>query len=300
MPEAMASSLVAATAHDRLDAEQNRLLVIEDDEFMRVTMQCMIESINTPALNLHVEFTESGEQAWDLMRAKRFDIALVDVHLPGVSGLDLSWCVKQQTPKEVSSGPSQMASHETILIACTSDESSRDRIFDCGLHDILLKPVSIKDLRHMLHKWLPRTSAASDPQYKQQANHSSAVTAARVLLVEDDVVTRSMTELMFQQLGLCADMAADGEIAMAMMAKRDYKLLLFDINLPDLSGYALCSWYKSMCRNESRPIGYVVAVTSDPDLQACREFEIDLCLPKPLSTQMIVNGFHDFWSSSHT
>ena len=298
------------------------LLVVEDDDFMRETMKAMLESINRksvalhselkiPALNLRVEYTASGEAAWDLMRAKRFDIALIDLHLPGVSGLDLSWCVKhvpdggdsQQQAADGSHKTSTLASHETILIACTSDEDARSRITEYGLHDVLPKPVSVMDLRHMLHKWLPRTLSDSItglpvPQLEQPADlqrNRSGVFAGRVLLVEDDAITRSASVLVFQQLGLCADAAADGKEAMAYMSRRDYDLLLFDVHLPDLSGYALCSWYKAMCRDDGRAIGYVCAVTSDPDLQTCREFEIEQCLPKPLSTPMIVEALRDFW-----
>lgn len=40
------------------------------------------------------------------------------------------------------------------------------------------------------------------------------------------MVTRTATELVFQQLGLCADLAADGTSAMDQLLKRDYDLIL--------------------------------------------------------------------------
>ena len=96
-----------------------KLLVVEDDDFMRESMRLMIESIcdkseslsglQIPALDLQVEYSASGEHAWDLMRVHRFDIALIDLNLPGVSGLDLSWCVQQSDP-EASHGPSAAGS----------------------------------------------------------------------------------------------------------------------------------------------------------------------------------------------
>ena len=44
----------------------------------------------------------------------------------------------------------------------------------------------------------------------------------------------------------------------------------------------------------------MVAVTSDPDLQTCREFEIDQCLPKPLSTPTIIKALKNFWARSQS
>ena len=67
-----------------------------------------------------------------------------------------------------------------------------------------------------------------------------------------------------------------------------------------LSGYALCSWYKDMCRAAGRAIGYVVAITADPDDQTCREFGIDRCLAKPLSTACIVEMLREYWGASQS
>lgn len=100
-----------------------------------------------------------------------------------------------------------------------------------------------------------------------------------------------------QQQGLYIDTATTGAEAMAHLQRRDYDLCLFDMHLPDLSGYALCSWYREMCRNQGRSAGFVVAVTADPDEKACREFGIDQCLGKPLSSSGIVAMLTQLWGA---
>ena len=331
-PTATGSSTGSAESQ-KAPEEAVTILVVEDDEFMRHTMQVMLETIardsadifsrlGLPSLQLHVQYTSSGEGGWDLLRAQKIDIALIDIHLPGVSGLDLSWCVRvpavgtlscpvtthnshchlavdrssrcyQQMHGSTQNDPqaSSLPSHQTILIACTSDAgTTRDRLADYGLHDVLPKPVSISQLRHMLHKWLPRQTIALPA-----AASGSTPSVGRVLLVDDCAITLSATTLVLQQLGVYADAVTDGASAMLLCNKHDYDLLLFDVNLPDLSGYALCSWYKEMCRTHSRPVGYVVAVTAEPDAESCRAFEIDQCLAKPLSTSCVAKALQDFW-----
>ena len=108
-------------------------------------------------------------------------------------------------------------------------------------------------------------------------------------------ITRTATDLVFRQLGMLIDSVTSGEEAMDMLSKRDFDLLLFDVNLPKMSGYALCSWYKEMCRTTGRTLGYVVAVTAEPDAEACHEFEIDRCLPKPLSTAIVSEAMQEYW-----
>ena len=122
-----------------------RILVVEDDEFMAEALVSMLQTIaetNTAAgaelclqvpsvaplhaclwdssilthlcARLQVEHTTTGESAWDLLSSRRFDIALVDVKLPGITGLDLSWCY-------ASSFSEGVTVHDTIMIACTSE-----------------------------------------------------------------------------------------------------------------------------------------------------------------------------------
>jgi len=191
----------------------------------------------------------------------------------------------------------------TILIACTADTTAtRPLLEQYGIADVLVKPVTVQAMRHMLHKWLPRDAS---PPGEALVTHQGPVRRSRsgnvnerILLVEDCEVTLLATELLLQQQGLVLDTATSGEEAMEALSKRDYDLLLVDVQLPGVSGYALCSWYKEMCSESARACGRVVAVTADPDEQTCKEFGIDLCLPKPLSTHTIVQLLRDHWSDS--
>jgi len=302
-------------------SEQQRpdcsLLIVEDDAFQRAALRMMLETITRgdsrspagkspearqPAISLHVESAEDGENGWEKLRSGHFDLALVDIHLPGASGVDLAWCYQQIHAESLSRSaqePHTSCSKQTIIIACTADTNvDRDQLERCGMHDMLTKPIDLRALRHVLHKWMPRDSSPPSllPQPAGLQRNTSGIFAGRVILVDDCEVTLSMSELLLQQQGLCIDTASSGEQAMDMLAKRDYDLLLIDVHLPGLSGYALCSWYKDMCKGEGRAIGYVVAVTSDPDDATCREFGIDQCLSKPLSTACITGLLKAHWA----
>jgi len=277
------------------------------------------------AIAISLAFASTGETGWDLMRSGNFDIALVDIHLPGVSGLDLSWCYQQLIINEGtgaaggppnSGGSGRMApsqpretDQQTIIIAFTADQTaSMEELKSYGIHDVLHKPVSTRALRHMLHKWLPRdcdraVSNQALVTLEQPAGlqrNQSGTFAGRVLLVEDDEITRTATDLVFRQLGLHIEVCEDGDEAMAILRRRDFDLLLFDIELPTMSGYALASWYKQMCKETERHVGYVVAVTADPNPEACQQFEIDACLPKPLSTQRVVEALQNYWAKKRS
>jgi CheY-like chemotaxis protein len=125
----------------------------------------------------------------------------------------------------------------------------------------------------------------------------------RILLVEDDEVTRSATECLLQELGLWVDTAQDGETAMEILMRRDFDMLLLDINLPSFSGYALSSWYVERQTLAGRPLATIVAVTCDGDEDltpaSSKEFGIDRCLTKPLTSTALAGALSSWFESAH-
>jgi len=60
-----------------------RLLIVDDEEAARYGIRRALESIAS-----EIAEAESAEAARALMRERRFDLLLLDVNLPGISGLD--------------------------------------------------------------------------------------------------------------------------------------------------------------------------------------------------------------------
>lgn len=75
---------------------------------------------------------------------------------------------------------------------------------------------------------------------KQHGRKTKDVTpwqmAPRVLVVEDDNVSRLLLAKTLQLIGCKADVVSDGPAAVEMMGLNYYDLRLMDINLPSLSG----------------------------------------------------------------
>ena len=305
-----------------------RLLIVEDDDFVRTSFHMMLETVgevrvaasdsdgympfaqldpiapqsrDTSRFRINVHFAKTGESGLLLLKSGAFDIAIIDVHLGGnVSGLDISWSYQ----KMLFSRTDDEIIPQTIAVACTSDTlTTQEKVERFGFHDLVKKPVSLPTLRHVLHKWMPRRETCMDRyllpaallgQRDSATPSDAAPSTTRILLVEDCEVTRSASDLVFRQLGLCIDTVSNGEAAIKRFEKHEYDLCLFDLNLPSMSGYALCSWYKEFCARTGTPVGYVVAVTADPDPPTCQQFGIDVCLPKPLSLQRVAEMLRYF------
>lgn len=58
----------------------------------------------------------------------------------------------------------------------------------------------------------------------------------RVLVVEDDIVTRELLRRILENEGCVVDLAVDGEKAIGSLAQRTYDAVILDLALPKLSG----------------------------------------------------------------
>jgi DNA-binding response OmpR family regulator len=61
----------------------------------------------------------------------------------------------------------------------------------------------------------------------------------KALVVEDDPATQRLLAAILEGEGAEVDVAGDGEVALELLSKRNYSLILLDIVLPRLSGAAV-------------------------------------------------------------
>lgn len=61
-----------------------------------------------------------------------------------------------------------------------------------------------------------------------------------LLIVEDELRLAEILQKQLQESGFKADIANDGYVGKRMMEKKDYDLIVLDINLPLMNGYELC------------------------------------------------------------
>ncbi len=87
-----------------------------------------------------------------------------------------------------------------------------------------------------LHSESPGRSSA--PPDHTVANHTAAPAAspARVLVVDDEAVVADFVQRVLAQDGHRADVASDGETALAMLGEGGFDLVICDLKLPDMSG----------------------------------------------------------------
>ena len=135
-----------AKLDDSLDAsfaEANplRLLLCEDDKDNRWVIRELLEM-----LGYRPNVVECGEDALEQLKNRAYDAVLMDVRLPGLSGIDLTRAIR--------SGAEEVENSQQYIIAVTAYamNEDRDKCLAAGMNDYIRKPVEIVELKEALKR----------------------------------------------------------------------------------------------------------------------------------------------------
>ncbi len=108
--------------------------------------------------------------------------------------------------------------------------------------------------------------------------------AGRVLLVEDNPINQRVTGRQLAELGVDAEIVADGESALARLAETAWDAVLMDLQLPGIDGLEATRRWRRRELDESRRHVPIIAITANAlgsDRDACRRAGMDGYLAKP-------------------
>lgn len=120
-----------------------RVLVVEDDPALSASLLHSLEFEGFGAAT-----AGSAEAAWEALRTDVFQVAIVDVGLPGVSGLELVRRLRREA-------------HPIPILMLTARHGLGDRVagLDAGADDYLSKPFDLEELLARLRALIRRASA---------------------------------------------------------------------------------------------------------------------------------------------
>ncbi|KGB92663.1 hybrid sensor histidine kinase/response regulator [Burkholderia cepacia] len=127
-----------------------------------------------------------------------------------------------------------------------------------------------------------RASAQADAAPKDEADDAAALPAlaARVLVVDDHPVNRTLQQSQLVALGYAADAADGGAAALRRCADTRYDLVLTDLNMPGMDGYTLARVLRA--QYPDLPVVASTAHASADERARCAEAGIVAVLVKPV------------------
>ncbi|MDD4964749.1 MAG: PAS domain S-box protein [Gallionella sp.] len=157
LPVADASSIVPLPTSSRpighpttqplIDATTNQkiihVLVVDDHPTNRNLLSRQLDK-----LALHAELAENGKQALAKWWTGKFALVISDCHMPEMDGYELT--------RNIRLAEAQRGQLRTPIIGWTANAliEEKQRCFDAGMDEVLIKPSNLSELRAMLSRWL--------------------------------------------------------------------------------------------------------------------------------------------------
>jgi two-component system sensor histidine kinase/response regulator len=202
-------------------------------------------------------------------------IILLSGRAPGLKPPDLAAALK---------AASVDLSHVVMLLRSIDMTRDLKELRSAGLTSYVTKPVKLADLTAACLAAVGRARAADAPSLAPASQALPLVPPARLLMADDIAVNRAIVHDMLHEMPLEIDDAADGQEALAKVMTTHYDLVLMDMQMPVLDGYAAAAAIRKWERDTGRPRVPIVALTAsalEADIRHAVAAGCDAHLAKP-------------------
>ncbi len=258
-----------------------RLLVVDDNATNR-----RILGLQSARWGLvHRETGEPAEALRWLSEGERFDLAIVDMHMPGMDGIALARAL----------GALDAAMPVVLFTSLGRREAGGDEaLFAATLQKPLHQSQLFDTLMNLLADAGTSAGAKARPAAPAKAGLDPAMAARhplRILLAEDNVVNQKLALRLLQQMGYRADLAGNGIEAIEAIERQAYDVVLMDVQMPELDGLEATRRIVARWPDGRRP--RIVAMTANAmqgDREACLAAGMDDYVTKPIRVDALVDA----------
>jgi GAF domain-containing protein/DNA-binding response OmpR family regulator len=227
-----------------------RALIVDDNATNLLLMTALLS-----AWGVETTTASSGEEALAAIEDEGFDVAILDMLMPGMDGLELATRVRQQAPELPTILASSVPRH---------DVASDPRWDTAGIGAVIVKPIKASALHGALAIVLDLGSAAEEARDQAEGILDPELATRhplRILVAEDNVVNQRLALRLLEKLGYRADVVANGLEAVEAVERQSYDLVLMDVQMPEMDGVQATQRIFQRLGDGERP--WIVAMTAE-------------------------------------
>ena len=261
-----------------------RVLIVDDNP-----TNCRILTLQSRKWGMIPRHTQDAKQALEWLRAgDRFDLAILDMQMPGMDGLMLAAEIRK-LPRG--------GALPLVLLTSMGVRTSQPEVASLAFASCLTKPVKPAQLQQVLlrvvsgAKPMPNAHPSGsklDPTLAQRL-------PLRVLLCDDNAINQKVASRLLQQMGYQPALAANGQEALDALDRQAYDLVFMDVMMPEMNGFEATAAIRERQKcpaefpNYKTPL-IIVAMTANAmqgDREKCLEAGMDDYIAKPVRPEDI-------------
>lgn len=269
--------------YDKDDLQENdddmteigRVLVVDDNQNNRTILQHMLAY-----KNIKSEAAANGLEAIQLlMNGERFDMILMDYHMPVLSGLETIEKIKELFKIQGEMIP-------LIVLHTSSEENEFISAFRKDDKSYcLLKPIKSDELYRTLRYALKDSKQNNGKKDRVVSIEEMVIEQPMtVLLADDNPVNRALNNKMMQLSAPNAILieVSDGKQALMKCSETVFDLILMDVQMPVMDGIEATRSIRTLPDYKDVPIVGISAGNSVGEKERCLSAGMSDFLPKPI------------------
>jgi GAF domain-containing protein/DNA-binding response OmpR family regulator len=257
-----------------------RVLVVDDNATNRRVL-----SLQTAKWGMQVREAETPAEALrGLDGGEAYDLAILDMHMPEMDGVELAQKVRARHPGLPlvlfsSLGRREVGDTEGLFNAYLAKPVRQSQLFDT--------------LVSLLARSAPRGAPAPAAAKSKIDTDMGARHPLRILVAEDNAVNQKLALRILQQMGYRADLASNGIEAIESVERQTYDVVLMDVQMPEMDGLEASRRITTKWPADARP--RIVAMTANAmagDREMCLAAGMDDYITKPIRVDQLVEALN--------
>ena len=269
---------------DNLDRIKDVMVVDDNDNNREIITQMLLLK------NIHTTPAKNGFDALQLLAAgKRFDVILMDYHMPFMDGLSTIRSIRETFY------PSREQQPVILLSSSSDDEKVAVSSEELQVSSRLIKPVKMQDIYGALSRLHQIDKLAETPDHDNKIPGATE-SSYTFLIAEDNSVNMILAVTILKRIAPNARIieAKDGLTAVKICEKEWPDLVLMDIQMPGMNGYEATEAIRALESNTHVPIIALTAANIKRERERCYKSGMDDFIVKPV-VEATISALLDKW-----
>ncbi|WEK21192.1 MAG: response regulator [Candidatus Pedobacter colombiensis] len=252
-----------------------KVLIVDDNTNNRLIINKMLSLKQIKPVEAN-----SGIEAIKLItNGERFDVILMDYHMPDLDGLETIKKIREILKDTVKDQP-------IILLHSSSDEKIIKACENLNVNHRLLKPIKLKDMYSSLFQVISKKPEKHSTSFQEPERMEDPI---QVLIAEDNAVNMLLAKTIVRRIAPNATIfeAKNGLEALEHYKNTKIDIILMDIQMPEMNGYEATKKIRSVKHKAHTPIIALTAGNVKGEKEKCFAAGMDDFISKPVVAHTI-------------